>query len=96
MVRINDHVHAFKNIAELPKENFTLSAIQLTENAQVSDARLAHFRDCKNLRILHLNNTKVGDAGLAYFKDCKNLDNLGLGGTHVGDGRLRTLRTAKT
>ena len=44
----------------------------------MSDAGLAHFKDCKNLTFLHLDGTQVGDAGLAHFKDCKNLTDLEL------------------
>ena len=40
---------------------------------KVSDAGLAYFKDCKDLKFLDLDGTKVSDAGLAHFKDCKNL-----------------------
>ena len=42
----------------------------------MSDAGLAHFKDCKNLTYLDLGGTQVSDAGLAHFKDCKNLTDL--------------------
>ena len=34
----------------------------------MSDAGLAHFKDCKNLTSLKLHDTQVSDAGLAHFK----------------------------
>src|SRR5262249_44994493 len=37
----------------------------------VTDADLALFKDCKNLKNLFLNSVPVGDAGLAHFKDCR-------------------------
>ena len=42
----------------------------------MTDAGLAHFKDCKNLTYLDLSYTQVTDAGLAHFKDCKNLKEL--------------------
>jgi len=46
---------------------------------KVSDAGLAHFKDCKGLSRLGLHNTPVSDVGLAYFKDCKSLTYLAVG-----------------
>ena len=40
----------------------------------VTDAGLAHLKDCKGLTYLDLSNTAVTDAGLAHFKDCKKPD----------------------
>ena len=34
----------------------------------MSDAGLAHFKDCKNLTYLYLDRTQVGDAGLAQLQ----------------------------
>ena len=34
----------------------------------MSDAGLAHFKDCKNLDSLQINSTRASDAGLAHFK----------------------------
>ena len=95
VVRINDQDRNLKNIAELPKEHFTVSAILLADNAQVSDAGLAHFKGCKNLTGLDLYGTQVSDAGLAHFKDCKNLTVLNLGGTKVSDAGLAHFKDCK-
>ncbi|MBC7821720.1 MAG: leucine-rich repeat protein, partial [Planctomycetaceae bacterium] len=54
----------------------------------VSDAGLAHFKECKNLTSLFLERTKVTDAGMAHFKNCKNLTGLNLNNTKVSDAGL--------
>ena len=56
----------------------------------MTDAGLAHFKDCKDLTTLWLDGMQVSDAGLAYFKDCKNLINLGDLSGIEGDERRRT------
>ena len=61
----------------------------------MSDAGLAHFKDCKNLTILGLDDTQVSDAGLAHFKDCKNLTILDLAGTKVSDAGLAHFKDCK-
>jgi hypothetical protein len=61
-------------------------------NTKVTDAGLAHFKDCKNLVALGLYNTQLTDAGLIHFKDCKALTRLFLGGTKVSDSGLAHLK----
>jgi serine/threonine protein kinase/uncharacterized membrane protein len=95
VVRINDQDRVLKKLAELPKEQFTLSTIYLGDNLQVSDAGLAHFKGCKNLTHLHLHYTQASDAGLAHFKDCNNLTYLHLSGTKVGDAGLGYFKDCK-
>ena len=53
---------------------------------KVSDAGLAHFKDCKNLTQPDLGGTQVGDAGLVHFKDCKSSDTT-LADRHAGGQR---------
>ncbi|MBI3469015.1 MAG: SUMF1/EgtB/PvdO family nonheme iron enzyme, partial [Planctomycetes bacterium] len=72
-------------VGDLPRGAFELTVGDLNSNPKVSDAGLAHFKDCKNLTWLVLSNTHVSDAGVAHFKDCKNLMVLHLGGTQVSD-----------
>jgi hypothetical protein len=57
---------------------------------QVSDAGVAHCKDCKNLEFLGMRgNTKVGDARLAHFKECEHLSILDLQDcTRVTDAAL--------
>ncbi len=81
--------------AELPKEPFLLTTIQLYGNQQVGDEGLANFKDCKNLTYLNLGGTQVSDAGLAHFKGCKNLDVLGLNATQVSDAGLANFKDCK-
>jgi hypothetical protein len=71
-------------------------------NTQVSDAGLAHFKDCKDLVDLHLARTQVSDAGLAHFKDCDSLKRLFLQqttawqtGRGAGAGRQCPLESAQ-
>ena len=53
-------------------------------NTQVTDAGLAHFKDCKILHELTAQNTQVTDAGLAHFKG-KLLRNLHIDNTAITD-----------
>jgi serine/threonine protein kinase len=71
---------------ELRREAFELTVVDLHENRKVTTAGLAHFKDCKSVKVLQLWGTQVSDAGLAYFKDCKNLTALALSGTHSDAG----------
>jgi serine/threonine protein kinase/Leucine-rich repeat (LRR) protein len=82
-------------IGDLPSAAFELSAVVFTDNQNVSDAGLAHFKDCKNLGSLDLRNTQVSDAGLACLMDCKNLVSLILSGTRVSDAGLVHLKEFK-
>jgi uncharacterized membrane protein len=76
------------NTDTLPKKPFSLTAVQLANNQKLTDAGLAHFKDCKGLTHLSLWNTQVTDAGLAHLKDCRRLERLHLGSTKVTDTGL--------
>ncbi|HZT80887.1 MAG TPA: serine/threonine-protein kinase, partial [Gemmataceae bacterium] len=77
VVRVNGEGREFKTVAELPKGKFRLTFVHLGLNQKVTDAGLAHFKDCKGLTHLYLDNCgQVTDAGLAHFKDCKGLTHL--------------------
>ena len=69
IVQVNGEGRELKTAAELPKERFILTALNLNGNAKVTDAGLAHFKDCKGLAYLGLGGTAVTDAGLAHLKD---------------------------
>jgi Leucine-rich repeat (LRR) protein len=58
----------------------------------VTDAGLAHLKDCKNLTSFGLNGTQVTDAGLAILKDRQNLIGLALYKTPVTDAGLEHLK----
>jgi Leucine-rich repeat (LRR) protein len=94
-VRINDEERYITTAANLPKEPFQLTAVSLGRNPQVTDAGLAHFKDCKNLTQLNLDGTQLTDAGLAHFKDCQNLGQLTLGYTQVTDAGLAYFKDCK-
>ncbi|MBM4071908.1 MAG: hypothetical protein FJ271_23725 [Planctomycetes bacterium] len=94
-VRVNGEDREIKAAAELPKDRFSLTGVDLFVNKQVSDAGLAHCKDCKNLTYLILGGTQVSDAGLAHFKDCKNLTHLDLNGTRVTDAGLAHFKDCK-
>jgi hypothetical protein len=84
-------------LADLPLEGMNLAGLtrlNLT-NTRVSDAGLAHFRDCKKLISLHLPGTQVSDSGLANFKDCNDLISLSLPGTKVTDAGLAHFKDCK-
>ena len=72
-----------RTAAELPKEPFTLTVLNLANNKHATDVELARFRDCKNLLEIWLSDTAVTDAGLAPFRDCKDLKVLKVKGTKV-------------
>jgi eukaryotic-like serine/threonine-protein kinase len=94
-VRINDQEPDLTKATDLPKVAFRLTWVFLGNNKQVSDAGLAHFKDCKNLTHLHLTQTQVSDAGLAHFKDYKNLTSLALELTKVSNVGLAHFKDCK-
>jgi serine/threonine protein kinase len=56
---------------------------------RVSDAGLAHFKNCKDLLILDLDDARlIGDEGLKLFAEMTRLTSLWLGGTGVTDAGL--------
>jgi Leucine-rich repeat (LRR) protein len=94
-VRVNDQERDTTAAAGLPKEAFRLTYVDLMANKQLTDAGLAHLKDCKNLNNLYLANTRVSDAGLAHLKDCKSLTQLNLFSTQVSDAGLVHLKDCK-
>ncbi|HXY34650.1 MAG TPA: protein kinase [Planctomycetaceae bacterium] len=77
-----------RDVDRLPPRPFKLRKVDLYGNQKVTDAGLACFKRCKNLKSLELWATKYGDAGLANFKDCKELRELYLEGDEVTDSGL--------
>ena len=64
----------------------------------MSDAGLAHFRDCTNLKFLNLYATKITDAGLAHLSRCLNLEELmvSFGSHDVTDASLPYIAESAT
>jgi formylglycine-generating enzyme required for sulfatase activity/Leucine-rich repeat (LRR) protein len=84
-----------KGADELSTGQFELTAVDLHENPQVTNAGLDHCKGCTNLRVLNLQRTKVTNAGLANFKLCKNLTHLDLTGVRVSDAGLIPFKDCK-
>jgi Leucine-rich repeat (LRR) protein len=96
VVRVDGQDRDIMAVADLPGGPFRLTSVVCTTNPKVSDAGLAHFKDCKDLTQLHLGSTQVSDAGLAYFKDCKSLTQLYLWDTKVSDAGLAYFKDCKS
>jgi serine/threonine protein kinase/Leucine-rich repeat (LRR) protein len=78
---------------ELPQGAFHLTHVQPEQSSEgvsinVTDAGLAHLKDCENLTGLTLRGNHITDAGMAYFKNCKKLTDLRLQETRVTDAGL--------
>ncbi len=95
-VRVRQSSKEIRAVGDLPADPFELTFVRLENNDKVSDAALAAFAGCTNLRDLKLEGTPVTDAGLAHFKDCKDLTVLGLAETAVGDAGLAHLKDCKS
>ena len=95
IVQVNGERRDITAPTELPKDRFTLTYFNLDKNEQVTDAGLAVFKGCRELRELYLPFTQVTDAGLAHFQDCKELTHLWLDGTQVTDAGLAIFRDCK-
>jgi len=93
-VRIDGQEVEIKNVADLPKERFNLTGINL-QRKQVTNEGLATMKDCKNLTHLWLHDTNVTDEDLAYFKNFKGLINLDLLVTKVTDAGLANFKDFK-
>jgi hypothetical protein len=87
-VKVNGQNWEVKGVADLPREPFRLTWVDLARNKRVDDTGLAPCEGCKGLTHLALSWTKVGDAGLAHFQGCKSLTHLDVGWTKVGDAGL--------
>ena len=92
-VKVNDQDQEIHAAADLPREPFRLTVVDLHGKRQVTDAALAVFQDCRNLKIIFLyHSSAVTDAGLAHFKDCKTITQLHLQGTAVTDAGLASFQ----
>ncbi len=87
-IKENGQNKSITAVGDLPGGAVELTGVNLVRNQKVSDAGLAHFKDCQNLIFLELMFTQVSDAGLVHFKDCQNLATLGLSHTQVSDAGL--------
>jgi serine/threonine protein kinase len=86
-VNVNGLDRDLKAAAELPKERFTLSRVNLA-GAKVTDSGLASFEGCKGLTFIHLAGASVTNAGLAHLMPGKDLWFLELWGAPITDAGL--------
>ncbi len=94
-IKVNGQHREIKAAADLPSAAFRVTWFDLHEKEQVSDAGLAHFKDCKSLIYLGLQGTQVSDVGLVHFKNCKDLTHLDLKGTQVSGAGLVHFKDCK-
>jgi serine/threonine protein kinase/Leucine-rich repeat (LRR) protein len=92
-VCVNGQDRGIGKVADLPPEAFRLTEVHCSNvggnHVTLTDAGLAAFKDCKNLRHLRLYGcVQITDAGLAHFKNCKNLSVLELEGVRLTDASL--------
>ena len=98
-VQINEQDHEIEKAADLPRDAFRLTWVNMDGNllghTQARDAGLACFKYCKNLKYLNLDHTPLDNAGLSRLRGCKNLTYLNLGHTWVTDVGLANLKDWK-
>jgi serine/threonine protein kinase len=88
-IQINGQQQLIQATGDLPRDQFELTTVGLYSNVLVTDAGLAVFEDCENLRAIFLYfDGQITDEGLAHLKNCKTLTHLALVGTKVSDAGL--------
>jgi serine/threonine protein kinase/Leucine-rich repeat (LRR) protein len=78
-------------LADLPRERFSIRAIDLWGNARTTDDGLARLAGLKSLEDLGINGAGITDAGLRHLASCPGLKRLDLTGTRVSDAGLKHL-----
>ena len=79
----------------LPKGLFRLTGVNMFTQKKITDAGLANFKGCTNLRTLSLpsgDGDEVTATGLANFKDCKTLSLLFLVSPRLRDADLASFK----
>ncbi len=89
VVSINGQEPRIGAAADLPRGAFELTLVDLPS---VSDAELAHLKDCKNITSLRLCKPTVSDLGVSHFTQWKNLTSLSLYQTQVTDVGLANFK----
>jgi hypothetical protein len=103
LVRVNGQDRYVRRLADLPKERFVLTRVNLLlgdelwparprRNPMITDAGLEHLKGLTNLTCLWLYGTQVGDAGMEHLKGLKKLTRLNLMHTRVSDAGLAKLK----
>jgi Leucine-rich repeat (LRR) protein len=103
-VRMNNQPHDVKRLADLPKERFLLTHVNVLlgdelvqahaeRNPKVTDSGLENLKGLSNLTELWLaGSTRVGDAGMEHLKDLTKLTRLNLKYTQVSNAGLVHLK----
>ena len=94
-VNVNGEEREVKAAADMPKDQFTLTWVDLYHKKQVTDSELEILRGIKTLKGLILVGTQVTDAGLAKLPDCADLVELQLELTGVTDAGLARFAKCK-
>ncbi len=93
-IQENGQERAIGAVGDLPHGAFELTVVDLHDNPKVSDAGLVHFKDCKNLTVLHLDNTQVSDACLDRLADYPKLTHLFITKTAITEAGVKKLSAA--
>jgi serine/threonine protein kinase/Leucine-rich repeat (LRR) protein len=94
-VNVNGEIADIRNTANLPKQPFTLTGINLSVAKEKDDNALAQFQNVKTLQRIALSRTLITDKGLAYLAGNKNLKYLWLPSTQVTDAGLGHFKDCK-
>lgn len=95
-VRVNGDNKPIAAAGELPKGEFSLQWVDLSNNNQVTDAGLANFKSSTRIKYLDLHASSVTDVGLANFSGCKDLVYLDLNDAPITDAALVHFKDCKT
>ena len=93
-VRLNNEGKDRKAVAELPKEGFALTGINLN-GSQATDAGLAQVRGLKNLKELALGCKGLSNEGLIHLRELVSLTYLEFSGMPVSDAGLVHIKELK-
>ena len=79
------------SLALVSKYSLTGLEIVRLEGSQITDAGLAHIRDCTQVRVLSLDGARVSDGGLDNIRRYKQLEELWLNNTLVSEAGIKKI-----
>ncbi|MCA9073059.1 MAG: hypothetical protein KDA84_29255 [Planctomycetaceae bacterium] len=95
VVHIQDQTLEVEKLVDMPKGDFEVAKIDLTESA-IQDDDLQNLSVLPELTALTLHGTKISDEGLMHLTALKNLKELDLSDTNITDLGLTTLQEIKS